>query len=394
MQGWRTNLLKLFLVILTLFVISGCWSRIELESLAIVAGIGIDLAEEPGKVLLTAQIILPKKVAAPDTGGVGGGGEIGGKGQTVLISKGIGETVYDAINNFAADIPRRLFWSHTQVIVIGKEAAEQGVRPWLDFFIRDPEPREAVWILVADGKAGDILKSKSEIEDIPAMAIAHLIEARISNSQTSGATLGDFTTRLTSKTTAPVATYIKLSDEKEPKVQLSGTAVFKKDKLVGVLDKAQTRGYLWVKGKVRGGIVLVKFPKDNSKTTLEVIRSKSTVTPKILGGEISLKIEIDEEANLESQSSLENLETATGLALLEKQQDSAIRNEILAALEKARQLNTDFFGFGDIVHHKFPREWKKLELRWDQIFPLIKVTIQVKTKIRQVGLVTKPMAPE
>lgn len=66
---------KIAIIILAIFIAnltSGCWSRRELNELAIVLGTGVDLTDD-GKIRLTLQIA---KAAA-----FGGAGEGGGGGQ-------------------------------------------------------------------------------------------------------------------------------------------------------------------------------------------------------------------------------------------------------------------------------------------------------------------------
>jgi spore germination protein KC len=66
----------------------------------------------------------------------------------------------------------------------------------------------------------------------------------------------------------------------------------------------------------------------------------------------------------------------------------------LAALKKAQELNTDIFGFGEVIHQKYPKEWKELEKRWDEVFPEIEVKVIVKSKLNLTGEITRPISPE
>lgn len=84
------QLLQIILVFLILSLLSGCWDARELGSLAIVAAVGIDLADKSGKLLITIQIIKPGEVKSGGGGGEGGGGieqKKGGKQQAFLVSK-------------------------------------------------------------------------------------------------------------------------------------------------------------------------------------------------------------------------------------------------------------------------------------------------------------------
>ncbi|MFZ5944672.1 MAG: Ger(x)C family spore germination C-terminal domain-containing protein [Bacillota bacterium] len=142
-----------------------------------------------------------------------------------------------------------------------------------------------------------------------------------------------------SKTTAPVASLVEVSGEGQEKTaRLEGTAVFKQDKLVGFLNKEETRGLLWVLGQIKSGIIAVESPGGNGKVSLEIIRASSKITPEIKDNELSITVEIKEEGNLGDQMGTGDLTKAAAWNSLEKRQVAAIRNEIMAALKRPRNL--------------------------------------------------------
>ena len=61
-------ILTTFFLFFTL-LICGCWSRKELETLAFVTTVGIDKAEEPGKIKVTLQMVDTTKIRPPGGGG-------------------------------------------------------------------------------------------------------------------------------------------------------------------------------------------------------------------------------------------------------------------------------------------------------------------------------------
>jgi len=376
-------------ILVLLLTASGCWNYRELNNLAIVAGVGIDLAGKSDRILLTVQIIKPGEVRAPEAGGGGGG-----KGGTVWVVSSEGATVFEAVRGFVSHSDRRLYWPHNQVIVIGKKAAQHGARPLLDFFIREHEPRPTAWVLVTDGEARELLALGPEVERIPAVEMAHLVEARASSSQAVGTTVHEFIKKLMSGTTAPVASHIVLVSQGKDKIDdLVGTSVFRDDKLAGQLDKAETRGLLWVTNQIRSGIIVVGSP-GGGRASLEIIRSKSSITPRLLGGKIYVKVEVGVESNLACQMSPTDLTKPGRIESLRKREAMAVRNEIMAAFKKAKELGADIFGLGEAVHRKYPRQWSRMEPIWGRLFPQVELTVIVKTKIRNIGLTTKPPLPE
>jgi spore germination protein KC len=295
-------LAKLLIISLLLTVISGCWDVRELSTLAIVGASGIDLADKPGKVLMTVQIIKPGEVKTSSSGGEGGGGtEQAATKPPIWVIKTTGNNVAEAVRNFASISNRQLYFADSQLLVIGKEAAAQGVRPLLDFFIRNREPRETTWIVIAADKASDIIEVKSGLEKIPAMSLARLVENSTLTSFTVGVTQQEFVNRLMSKTAAPYASHMEISDESAgKKARLSGTDVFKGDKLAGTFNQSETRGFLWIIGKVKKGLITAKSPQ-GGETNFEITRATSKITPQLKGNQIRFKVEIVVESNLCSE---------------------------------------------------------------------------------------------
>lgn len=367
--------------------LSGCWNSRELSDLSIVTGVGIDKAEETGDISLTVQIVKPGEIKRPSKDSPGG------EGTAYWNLKSSSQTIFDAVSELTHETNKKLYFSQTQVIILGKDIAADGVQKYLDFFIRDHEIRPTISILVASGAAGEVLDVKPEMDKLPAINLAKLAKSQGFSSHATTVNLLEFTSRLLSKTTSPIAPLVTITGENMKKlVHVEDMAVFKRDKLAGILNPAETRGLLWVIGKVERGAIDLDFP--DGKATLEITNARSKVTPEIKDGKVYINIKIKEDSLLVSQMLPENLATVSSLPLLEKRQDEAIRSEILSALKKARDLNTDFFGFGDMVQKKYRTGWKQMEENWDAIFPNIEVQIEVESKIRAAGLIIKPATPE
>lgn len=383
----HSKLLLISLIPLLIVLNIGCWDHRELNTLAIVSSLGIDKAEEPSKIQITAQIIKPGEMKA----GEGGGGK-----KPYWNITTTGETVSDTIREFTHESNRKLYLSHNQTLIFSQDIAKEGVKKYVDFFVRESESRALAKILVSKGKANELLDLETELEKIPGRNISQLVEESVATSESSAVNMQEFLARLMSKTTAPIASVIEVSNQGKQKIaRLSGTAVFKTDKLVGYLNKTETRGLLWVINKVKSGIIVVKSPCDEGKVSLEIIRASSKITPEIKdNNELYIAVHIDEEGNLSDQMSSEDLTILPVWRSLEESQADVIQQEVMAALKKAQELNTDIFGFGDAVHRKYPELWDKMEKEWDQYFPALKVEVIVNAKLSRTGLIKKPPVQE
>ncbi|HHY45950.1 MAG TPA: Ger(x)C family spore germination protein [Firmicutes bacterium] len=318
-----------------------------------------------------------------------------------------GYTVFEAVRNFLSQSPRRLFWAHNRFIMIGEDLARKGVQDVLDVFVRDGEPRWRAWIVVAKGaRASDLLEAEFELQRMPSEAAMGIIQgARRGLSTIGESMLIDFIQKLEGEGIDPIATCAEIiprpqdsdirGDLKREKVgssaRMTGAAVFKNDKLVGWLNKPETRGYNWVMGKVRSGIIVIKKPGEEDRFIgLEILRAKGGFKPEVKNGRISVMVKIQAEANLgDVQGFIDPLKSPEVWTSMERRMATVIRNEVMAAVAKAQELGSDIFGFGAELNRKNPKKWAELKDRWDEEFRRVEVQVEVKAKLRRSGLVMR-----
>lgn len=380
--------LSLILVLsLTTLTMSGCWNLRELNTIAIVAASGID-KEGPDQIKVTAQVFKPGNIQSPQAGA--------GSGKKPYVNfDATATSVFEAVRKITQTASRKLYWAHNQILIFGKETAEDGLDNYIDFFLRDHETRLMVNILVAKGAASEILSVQSDLETTPAININDIFKAISATSQAPQITLKDIIEGLLSKTTSTIAPLIELTEEnKKKRVNIAGTAVFKRGKMVGELNPLESRGLLWIIGKVQSGIIVVNCPDSNKTASLEIIWADSEIIPEIQNEQLSITVKIKEEGTLGDQNCPKDLTKLEAWSSLEKLKTAAIHNEITSALKKAQEYNTDIFGFGEAIHRKYPLLWKDIENQWDELFPQLKVNIKIKAKLRRSGLITKAVSPQ
>jgi hypothetical protein len=107
-----------------------------------------------------------------------------------------------------------------------------------------------------------------------------------------------------------------------------------------------------------------------------------------------MHIEVKEESSLSEQTTAENLATDEAFEKLQKATEEIIRHEILATFEKSRELKADIFGFGEMLHKKYSKEWKDIKDNWDEIYPTVELDIAIESKIMKTDLLKKPASPD
>lgn len=389
MDRMKKRLLKLTTLILSALMLSGCWNSRELDNLSIVMGFGIDKSEKEDMVDVTAQLAI---IQSGDSG-TGTSGSQKSQGDSFWNIKGTGENLFSIMRDLTHQTSRKLYAPHNQVVIFGYDFAKEGVRDYIDLLLRDHETRLTVYVLVARGKASDIFEVKPKLQSITSLAISELIETQGATSETPQVRLMDFFERLISETTAQIAPIIYTTQDGEEEVlKVAGTAVFKQGSLVGELDNTQTRGLLWVLGQVNSGALTVEAPGGSAE--LEIISAQSSVNIELNDdGSISANIKIIESGNIAGQKGSGDLSDPENVLILKQNAQYMIGNEVMLCVEKAKELDADVFGFGEMVYKKYPAEWKNLKDNWDELFKTIKVTVEVDASIRGSGRIIKPAYP-
>jgi spore germination protein KC len=396
----RTRLLLMLALLGTLCSAGGCRDRVEISELGIVSALGIDLAPEPGMYEVTAQVVRPSGVGTVNAAS-------GGRPFAVVTTTG--NSVFDAVRKATTISSRRLFFSHDRVVIIGRTLAERGVYPVIDLLVRDEEFRPDLQLLVATGKAKDVIYSVTEFERVPGVGLAKLLNASMATSSIGLSKLQHFRRSLASLPgLQPVASLVdsvtaasvgddrsfvgsKVSPEQgsvpERILRLVGTAIFLDDRMVGTLDLTESRGYRWVVGEVDSGIVNIRMPESGQLVDLEIVATKSNIKVEMDGDTPKVSVLLQASAQIGSQEGDDNLTSIESLEQVEAQYAAAVQHEVAAAIAKAQQQQTDIFGFGDKLRAKQPQAWKQLKETWPETFSKLQIEIAVRTHVDRYGLI-------
>lgn len=407
----KNTLLRRFiflaLLLLIMFLVSGCWSRREIDELGFIGSVAIDQADNPKLLEVTAQFILPKALASggqTDTVGVVGG-------RKVWLISAQGATVFEALYKINALSANYLFFGHQSSVIIGEEVARKGVMKILDSFDRMPQLRRNIRVMIAPGKAKNILQASPKLLEIPSLTIEKLFSQQGITSISYPSTLNSLLIMLSSRSTAPVAARVTIQPTKEvlPKVlgnnlgevirneiKLEGAALLRNDKLAGWLTGRETRGVLWVQNKVKRGTLTFPNRRGNHNfVTFEVLASKTKIHTFIKDGKLLVNIKINFDSNLVDQTSDADILSRNlynepeNVSEFQAGMSSHIKQEIFAAVKKSQNYQADVFGIGERFYIEYPQEFKQIQKDWPEFFAKAKFNVVVDGKIRRVGLINR-----
>jgi spore germination protein KC len=393
MKQFSKFALRAAIILMCITCLSGCFDRRELDTMGIVMGVAIDKAEAEGETELTVQMANPsgksgskgKKSMEKDGGGAS---------QAFINVSNTGQNINYIVREMQHKMSRRIYVAHSQVIVFGEELAKNGVRDALDFFARAPEARMTLYVFVAKGKAKDVLEVTPEFEKMTSTELVKTLKDQKITSHAPIVTEFEFVSLMISKTTAAVAPVITLAEEDGRELlTVAGSAVFKDARMVGELGEQETRGYLYIKNKVKTGVLQLDVLE--TPATIEIRKAKSKVTPFLYtDGSVVFNVDVDLTVGLGDQSGSLNLAAPENTAAMLSAAEAAVKGEIQGAVEASKEFNADVFGFGEYLNRKYPDQWKELESEWDKLYKNVTVNITVEAKADGSGRITRPLVPE
>ncbi|MEC0182040.1 Ger(x)C family spore germination protein [Paenibacillus peoriae] len=385
----------LLLILTMTLLLTGCWNRTELNELAIAVGMGIDKLGDQFQV--SVQVVDPGQVSSK-----GGGGS--GRAPTTLYTAKA-ETIFEAVRKMTKTSPRKIYFSHLRICVIGESMAANGMAKALDFLSRDHHFRTDFYLVLSkDSSAEDILKILTPLDPIPANDLFSSLDiSEKSWSPSTTVTLDELLASLTNQGIEPVLTGLQIVGNKEAgetkenvekivtsaRLEYSGMAVFKKDKLIGWLNEDESRGYNYITGKVRSSVNHVACP-EGGKVIMEIIRTQTTIKGAVNRGEPRINIKMQVEANVgEVECTGLDLTKVGTIYDIEKRGEEKLEEFMRAAVQKAQKsYKSDIFGFGEAIRRANPKAWSTLKNNWGrEHFVDLPVNIKINLKLRRLGTI-------
>lgn len=386
----------LLIALLLLFLQTGCWSRVELNDVAIVTASAIDLAQD-GKYKLSVQILKMKM-----TKGISENGSASENVTLILSAKG--DTIMEALNVIQKKIPRLIIFSHNRVIIVGEKLARAGLAPAIDFFSRHREARGNSFLLTTRGEAAELLKVPANFEIFTAEEMREEEKARMLDS----ASIRDFIYRLFEKGIEPTSSQmqvVSLSDpngkpakEEEQGLGLVGVGIYRKDKLMGWMNRSEAECLLWLRNRMKTNVLTVAIPgkEQTGKVSVQLISAKTKYKSKISGDKVQFDVTVKMTGELFENSTKLSIKEMNNLSIIQHALEKEIENRVTTVVKKLQtQYKSDVIGFGNILHRQHKTDWNKTYAAiWEEEFPKIEVNTKASFKLIGTGRANESVVDE
>lgn len=403
----KRHLVSLLSLLLVAVLVTGCWSRREIENLGFATVVAIDKSESAAEeVELSVQFAITAALGGSEQGGGGGGGSEA----PVWTVSSKGRTLACAIEEMSSFVGKFPFWAHTRVIILGEELARSGIGPTLDYFIRNRHFRYSTYVMVSQGSAKELLEVSPKLSLLPAELLAELNRMTQETSNSVSRTLIDLMQSLVENQAselilplltaheAPIADEASPSEEQKGEsaaetesLQFVGLAVFQGDKMIGTLTPDESKGVLWLRGESNRSNVVVEVPGGGFVVQRQIYgRRVLRITQE--DGKPKAKIIIFQDGDL-VEHAIDQLElNPTAIDELDNLLSNHIQTVAEDALRKVQtELKTDVLGIGERIYRLYPQLYNNLD--WQKYFPTMPIEVEVKASFRRTGeLLQSPLS--
>lgn len=334
------------LIVCSLMALLFCGCGRDAAQLTVVTGIGVD--GQAGEYQVGAEVIRLTE-----------GGQDSQGSQSVYL-RGTGITITDSINNMVSMTGRSLYCNHTQVIIVSRETAENGMESILGELLRGTQYPMSVRLAVSRETAAQTLRAKPVVSDLHSVELEDMIREGAKQCFTPDMDASSFYQQMAASGIEGVLPFMVLEERDGEEVcSLDGTALFKGDRMLTVLDEHDSRCLMWMLGKTGGTLV-------TEHAVFEVMDLARSLSANEKGGKLSLKLV------LKASDSEENREALIAEA------EEALERRCRSLLKQLQKLECDAVGFGNRIYQKHPDQWAGLEKNWPRRFFDYPISVEVK----------------
>ncbi|WP_435169360.1 Ger(x)C family spore germination protein [Paenibacillus glycanilyticus] len=387
------------LLLLFASLTTGCWNRIELNEVAITSATGIDW--DGNSWIVSYQVVIPAAISSV----MGGSGGSGPKSPIIVYSTK-GKTIRDAIMHSYSESPRKLFFAHNRVVVIGEKALQHGVNELIDVYFRNSSTRETVSVLATPGTARRILEQFMQLQAISGAGMKEIILSEMKNTSIlPNIPVYQLAMEVTGDAKSAVVPEIFVSGTEDTssldsfgstsipsKLKLGRLAVLKDDKMIGWMSRKESLGASYLRDSVKQSFVVVPCEDDKGKKgydTIQILKSSTKVIPKLKSNQLTFTAEVDVTGSLLESTCSQDLYKPGIIQLLEQGGQLQVSALLQEAWKRGQQLNADIFGAAEKTHRKYPKQWKVWSKNWDQVFKQAPLETKVKFRMARMGLSNK-----
>ena len=346
---------KKILILILIFLLSGCYNYKELNKIAIVSSVAID--KEDNEYLVSAQVMNVKRDEESQS-------------SNVIVYSTKGKSIEEAIRKMNTKTSRELYGGHISKLVLSEEIAKEGIINVIDMFQRLTEIKDEFTITIAKGiEANKVIKIATSPEMVPADYVkSSILNTDVDAALTHSSKLDEFISYYLKDDIDPVVSVIEVINYKEKgttidnanstsqdtKIIVDNVAITHNGVLEDYLTEEETIGYNYVRNKVKKMIVPIKCD-DEHYASISILNSKTKNKVTKENNLYHININIKSKAMITEYNCSSDLTKEEVISDLQKKTEKKIKDYINKVIEVQNNSKSEFLGFKRTIYLDYPK---------------------------------------
>lgn len=350
----------------------------DIRNRLVIQGIGIDI-EKDNSYKVTLQAIDTNSSAAASSDGA--------SQPPLKVYTVKGDSIYTAIKTVTESEGKMPLYSQNRIIILGKSITEENMDNVIDFFVRDVENSSSVYVAAAEKTASEILNTKSGSEYVSARNLKNSIDSYEYDARICATSLYELISRYNSGTKDFAMPLLAVKEEnKEKNVEIIGTAVFNNTKYRQYISKDDTV-YLNILYNQVNNTVLSFSMEDNTRISLNVVKSKTKRTVSLENGKPTFKIKVTMNGDIsEISGGVSSAMKNSDIEKYKKRGEEYVEKQIHSLInELHNRYESDSAGLGRLLYICEQDFYKKNEKNLDEIMKNSIFEVECEINIRRIG---------
>ena len=349
--------MKKILLIIIIFLLTGCYDYIEVNDLGFISSISIDYQEE--NYLIGFELLNTNKEEQAKT----------------TIIKTEGQTISNAFDNIHLKLEKAPYYHHLKVVIISQEVAKNHLKEITDYFVRSSEIRNEFYLVIYDdNNLMEIIEQQSKNNINIGQNITKLIDSK--NNQFNIAynkSFEDILEKLLNNKIEATASVIHFNDNE---IVLKGIGLFKGYQYQDYLDS-------------KTSAVLNILTNNNTNYLIEKNDNNELLSIKLSNFKVdyqcndhNVKIIVSSKGRILENNSNLNLKDNDAYVQIENYVKEQLEKDIYDLLDILKKDNIDAIGLNNL-------QLKKSKKDDSNYLKNANITVNVDVKINQKGTIFK-----
>lgn len=344
--------------------LSGCSGVAGLDEQLIVYGIGVD--KNNGDYELTLQALNTQNTSDSDT-------KNSKKNFTNVSAKAV--TLIDSVNQLENQVGKKILYSHTIVLIIGEDTAQNGIGEIINFFATNHKLRPTVEVLIANGSAKEIFSNEDDEKTLKAEDILATTRIGKENDDAINSNIRYLLSDLNNDFKAAKVWYAEYD---KGKLSCAKIALFKSGKLTDILDKNIAKGVMLVLGKAKN--ISDNFQINDAKLSYEISKANSYINVAFTDNKPIFNIKLD--VNLELYGA-DILDATPAIKTAVENRLNSLASDAINFCIKTQ--SCDVFNFYRYIMNSDTNFFKSNLNRIENIIQNLEFNVKTNAKIKYMG---------